>query len=58
MSDEETETSGFDPVTFGVFGVLGGTGGFVWPEYAPLFISGGLVLGLSVPVKMSRWLHW
>lgn len=47
-----------DPVTFGFFGVLGGTCAFIWIEQAALFVSMGLVLGLTFPVRLSRWIHW
>jgi len=58
MGNKTQRTSDFDHVTFGVFGIAGGTCGFIWPDQAALFLSGGVVLGLTVPVRLSRWIHW
>jgi hypothetical protein len=46
-----------DPVTFGVCLIMGSIMAFVFSEYAGLLISLGLVFGLTLPIKLSRWIH-
>ncbi|MEX1198297.1 MAG: hypothetical protein WEB57_10615 [Pseudohongiellaceae bacterium] len=53
----ETDQWPFDPVTFGAFGVLGGVLAFIFSDQAPLLISGGLILGICTPIKLSRWIN-
>lgn len=48
----------FDPVTFGMFLAIGSVTAFVFTEYAALLIALGVVLGLTVPVRLSRWIKW
>ena len=46
-----------DPVTFGVCLIIGSIMAFVFSEHAGLLISLGVVFGLTLPVKLSRWIH-
>lgn len=46
-----------DPVTFGVCLIIGSIMAFIFSEYAGLLISLGIVFGLTLPIKLGRWIH-
>ena len=56
-NDKNSVGKKIDPVTFGVCLITGSLIAFVFSEHAGLLISLGVVFGLTLPIKLSKWIH-